>query len=904
MRCFKSLPRLLASTIGCALLASGTISQAYADQTPSSIIRALPYPFHHVVSFSDDTDELKPWHEAALHRVFNQELGLPITDSIWPHGSDRLSTLFLGPHVPNRTPSGIDDQPTFALLLREWHRGNIDQFHGWNEDSTYQLRNELSPSIKLSSSSVIIPIPEADPVVVDQQRQNIRLHFSGDIPADLSVTLRDSLGQSLTYDVADVQKAMLVQVRAAKSERFIDFIIPRLANDPRLLQVNLGRLTEIELNAPSCVDGCAAALTKIIRDDFSRQTVLAEAPDLAKWNIRPALLTSHGGNTLNQDFGVAGRVLEVPRTPGTLFENASVVVRREAQATNPMSHAYHADLLKALGIEGVWAYFPERKTDYFGPLTVNAGDPPQKMTSSFDGFYNIPRTNPGEFDRSSPEAFAKDVEKLLPFLSFNERLDLYCGVNCDSAQGDALALLIATSVEKITHGETVEHFWYTHFGSRGSNFEHTIDEPLTPITKKWLTKLANLVYNFDGTVPERHRVWSPPASTWVRYQMMQSHIAEHLHISDDGNVITIDPWVDPITGRVIPDLNAGSRDLHGLTLYVADPNKAHVFVGDREMSTFTRNKNDSTNRASITLVDDHAPTAILDRVALRDKGTVSQETGTVSENAADNSNKNTSGVIALTADQSGNAEMIFQPSGLAFWNTSHIAFQIRKIASSVSRFKSSGSVEIDLLMKNGDTISINEASSPDSTFLPSSQWSLAPVASDGQWRHQVFATTDLDWPEMYFGKQSSRRPPLPLGEVRAVRIALADAAPDTRVEIADLRALRADPNGEADDGSHFVFGRVTEDGKKGMARIKVRATSLKQGTLKAVTDQDGYFMLPAIAKGEIIAIKAQIDGRLCAPERGRRIEISKNEAELDIRSDLCHQMVSSTELISDQTSVE
>ena len=97
VRCFKSLPRLLASTIGCALLASGTISQAYADQTPSSIIRALPYPFHHVVSFSDDTDELKPWHEAALHRVFNQELGLPITDSIWPHGSDRLSTLFLGP---------------------------------------------------------------------------------------------------------------------------------------------------------------------------------------------------------------------------------------------------------------------------------------------------------------------------------------------------------------------------------------------------------------------------------------------------------------------------------------------------------------------------------------------------------------------------------------------------------------------------------------------------------------------------------------------------------------------------------------------------------------------------------------------------------------------------------------
>ena len=900
----KSLPRLLTCALGTLLVGAGAVSQSYADQSPSSIIRPLPYPFHQVVSFSDDTDELKPWHEVALHRVFNEEMGLPITDAIWPHGSDRLSTMFIGPHVPNRTPSGIDDQPTFALLLREWHRGNIDQFHGWNEDSTYQLRNEPSPSIRLSSETVIVPVPETDPVVVDQQRQNIRLYFSGDVPADLSIKLKDGLGQSLSYRPADVQNALLVQVKASKSERFVDFIIPRLSNDPRALQLNLGRLTEIELKAPSCVNGCAATLTKIIRDDFSRQTVLAEAPDLAKWNIRPTLLTSHGGNTLNQDFGVAGRTLEVPRTPGTLFANASIVVRREPQATNPTSHAYHADILKTLGVDGVWAYFPERKSDYFGPLSINAGDAPQKMTSSFEGFYNIPRTNPGEFDRSSPEAFAKDLEKLLPYLSFNERLDLYCGVNCDSAQGDALALLIATSVEKITHGETVEHFWYTHFGSRGSNFEHTIDEPLTPVTKKWLSKLVNLVYNFDGTVPERKRVWSPPASTWVRYQMMQGHIAEHLRVSADGNVITIDPWVDPITGRLIPDINAGSRDLHGLTLYVTDPAKAHVFIGEREFSTFTRNNADSTGRPSITLVDDHAPTAILDRVALRDKGTVSEESGTIAESASDKNDAPSSSILSLTADETGNAELLFQPSGLALWNTSHIAFNLRKISNSTARSKSSGSVEIDFLMKNGDTISINEANSPDSTFLPSSQWNLSPVSADGQWRSETLATTDLDWPSTYFGKQANRRPPLPIGDVRAVRIALSDAAPDTRLEIADLRALRADPNGEADDGSHFVFGRITEDGKKGMAGIKVRASSLHQGTLKAVTDQDGYFMLPAIAKGEIIAIKAQIDGRLCSPERGRRIEISKNEAELDIRSDLCHQMVSSAELVLDQNSVE
>lgn len=116
----SDLPRRIALMIGLTLLAAGTLSSSHADPpTPASIIRPLPYPFYHVVSFSEDTDELKPWHEMALHRVFDEEMGLPISDAIWPHGSDRLSTLFLGPNVLNRTPSGVDDQPTFALLLRE-----------------------------------------------------------------------------------------------------------------------------------------------------------------------------------------------------------------------------------------------------------------------------------------------------------------------------------------------------------------------------------------------------------------------------------------------------------------------------------------------------------------------------------------------------------------------------------------------------------------------------------------------------------------------------------------------------------------------------------------------------------------------------------------------------------------
>ena len=182
-----------------------------------SRLRELPYPFRHVVSFSDDADELKPWHGAAIHRVFNQELGLPITDSIWPHGSNRLSTVFLGPDRLNRTPSGVDGLPAYALLLREWHRGNIDQFHGWQEDSSFALRNSFAPGIPLASAHTEVALPPTDSEIANEQRQNVRLYFTDEPPEDLSVTLTDSTGRSLPYGPDQIAKGRQVQLKTGNA---------------------------------------------------------------------------------------------------------------------------------------------------------------------------------------------------------------------------------------------------------------------------------------------------------------------------------------------------------------------------------------------------------------------------------------------------------------------------------------------------------------------------------------------------------------------------------------------------------------------------------------------------------------------------------------------------------------
>ena len=862
----------------------------------ASRLRELPYPYRHVVSFSDDADELKPWHAASIHRVFNQEIGLPVTDSIWPHGSNRLSTVFLGPDRLNRTPSGVDGLPVYALLLREWHRGNIDQFHGWQEDSSFQLRNVFEPAIQLSSAHLEVAVPPTPSEIANEQRQNVRLYLTAEPPSDLAVTLTDSTGRSLAYGPDQIAKGRQVQLKTGDAGIIVELLIPTEGDTHNRLALNAGLITKVMLDAPSCSNGCPIAVTRIERDDFSRATVLSEAPTLAEWNMRPAFLTSHGGNTLAQDFGVSGKFYEVPRSPGTIFSDASVVVRREAHAADETSHAFHADILKAMGVEGIWSYFPADPSHYFGPLKSDSKRPLPPLTQTYPGFYNVPRSTTGNFDRSSADAFAADLGQILPNLPYNDRRDLYCGLNCDSAQGDSLAMLVASSVEMIRNGDTVRHFWYSHFGSRGSQFEHTIAEPVTPMVRKWMQKLSNLVYNFDGTVPNNQRVWSPPASTWVRYQQMRTAITDHIRIDDFSHVVMIDPWVDPVTGRTLPDPHAGSRDLHGLTVYVADPQMTKVYLGKSELHAFTRNPPDETGRPSITLVDDNTPSAVLDHVALFEKGQVAVDNGSAREREPKENDPTDSRILSLTADETGRAEVMFRPSRLEFWNTSHLQLALRKLGlPAYRRNAAAGNVEIDFVMDDGKIVSINEADTPEDELLPSSQWHINPVTVSDDWRYETLDVAALDWPDFDRRSPQWTRPPLPIGKVKSVRIALVNARPGTVLELSDLRALRPNPNGEADDGSKLIAGRVTSDGQKGMAHIKIRASSVTDGLLTTESNEDGYFFLPHRPKGDILSITARINGQACAIQQGHHIEIAKNEAELDINAQNCQQLVSSAE---------
>ncbi|QOZ33717.1 carboxypeptidase-like regulatory domain-containing protein [Bradyrhizobium sp. CCBAU 53421] len=854
--------------LGCCAL--GPASALADGGKPDTPVRVLPYPFSHIVSFAADTDALRPWHGAAIHRFFNEELGLTISDSLWPQGSEGISAFFVGPGQLNRSPSGIGSESTFALLLREWHRGNIDHFHSWHEDSPLPFRTEIQPPLSLSAARSSLSMSSVG--LPPQPSRNVRFYFSAAPPADLSIMLHDSKGRSSIFGSGGITRGQDIQFEVGPLGWIVEVIVPLQSNSVTR-PVDPMSIDRIEFIAPSCATGCAASLTRVERDHFSRYTVLSEIPWLEAWNVRPAILTSHGGNTLIQDFGVPGQVAKF-----VAFDNPALVDTHAALADQKQSHAYHSDLLRNLGVIAVWSYFPADAKDLFAPPDgpeVQRGLPP--LSSTYQQLYNLPRALPPPLDTGSEDKFDASARVSLADIPEDERKELYCGPSCTVSQGNALAMLIASDLQSINRGKKVKTLVYTHFGSEDGtpNFRASPEEPVTQAVRKWMRRFANYVYDFDGSIGIGRRIWSPPANTWVRYQVMHSNIASHLVV--DGSAVSITPWTDPVTQTTWPDLRAGTRDLHGLTVYVPDVEHASVRIGGKETQSFTRNPPDETGRASITLVDDQVPTPIIGRVSLKDRARVEAISGQYTDLSEANSH------VSLAADQADGASVVIKPWRLDLWNTSHLQLAVRKRCASKdsagcleSRFK------IELLMQDGGTVSILEDQAPDRR-VSSSTWSVPRLKRLDEWVSHTLDVTQLSWSKFIDQGDDWRRPGLPLGRVKEVRVSLTNAPAGTTLDVQNFRALRPSGNGQAPDGTKLIAGRVTLDGWIPAPGVEVRAATEPGHTTTTATDQDGYYFFPGQPNGKIVSIRAQLGSRQCFPRQGRRIEIGKDEAELDIQ---------------------
>jgi hypothetical protein len=65
------------------------------------------------------------------------------------------------------------------------------------------------------------------------------------------------------------------------------------------------------------------------------------------------------------------------------------------------------------------------------------------------------------------------------------------------------------------------------------------------------------------------------------------------------------------------------------------------------------------------------------------------------------------------------------------------------------------------------------------------------------------------------------------------------------------------------------------------------AISSSDEVLNTTTDRDGYYFFYNRPRGEQLAIQARFHKYGCYPLQGRKIDVLKNEAEVDIQSNFC-----------------
>ena len=852
-----------------------TLSAQTSSPVTAAVIRPFPYPFDHMVSIASDVDTQAPWHGAAIHRIINEQIGLPMSDSLWVQGgSTGASSLFLGGEDINERPSGVGTQTTFGLLLREWHRGNIDIFHSWQDDSVPPLQQHLADARALASETTTIPVTAPPLTLTGLAYRHLRLYFTAPPPDDLWLRLQTDLGSRLVVGVAQVHAGLSVNADRTKPPYMVEIMmgVPQDEGVPVAPeQFNLARLRTIELHAVSCKNGCAAAVTRLDRDSFSRRDVLLQLPTLAAFNLRPAVLTSHGGFSYAQNFDREDFQQTIPRTPGSAYESELVPNVLRNLGNDPESHAYHADLLRDFGVNTLWSFGKSSKHMWNEPLPAPAARIP--------GFHDLVRTTVDYKARTLVE-FQRELPVLEPGLQGVPLDDIFCANVCWGDQGAVIGLLVAISFARIDAGLDTDHLWYTHFASGDTDFQRSAETPLRPSVVAWLNRLSNRMFNFDRSVIAGHRVWVAPGGTIARYRIAHEQIGPHVTVDRQTSRVTIDKWTDPVTGKVIPDVAGGMRDLHGITIYVPDAAAASVVVAGMETVSFTRNGPDESGSPSVTLVDDSTPTPILDEVPLAANGVVDVSGGDWSEPGPPREGPARGKTFGVLEASGGDAVVRWQPWQLALWNTTHFDIALRRTIPPGGVM--SGRLFVEMEMADGGVVAAIEGPSPQD-LATKSVWDLGTQQAGPQWSTRVLSLAELGWPAPAAGG----RPPLPIGMVREVRFGLRGAAPGERLEIDSFRALRSNSNNTAPDGRKLIGGQVVAKGKI-VPRTVVEVTRPDGSLMTTVTDRNGYYFFVGQPANDVLEVAALVDGKRCAPLAGSMIHLTRDEPEVDIDLGRCH----------------
>jgi hypothetical protein len=496
----------------------------------------------------------------------------------------------------------------------------------------------------------------------------------------------------------------------------------------------------------------------------------------------------------------------------------------------------------------------------------------------YDGLYAASKTGLSLGEATRPvRSIVDDLGKLDPALAEIDFGPLLCqqSIYCRSfSQGSTIGAIARIDRQLMRANRTFEHHWYTHFGTTrfDPTYAASATEPFPPAAMEELRALALDYHDPSKTLPPHRRPWIPASGVWSNYRIMREALKGQIQVDPASSAVTIRSKIDPVLKQRLPDPASGARDLHGVTIYVPDAEKARIDLDGRPIRWFTRNPVDETGRPSVTILDDWSPAVLLGRLDPAETGKIATAGGKAEWVAS--GDKEQAPFLRLTA-ATAEARLRLAPHDMAIWNATHLGFSYRVRRQDGAAPQ--GRAALVFVMKNGARIAIAEGAGrqpPASADIGT--WLAA--APRGEWRRVALAQHDFVWRP---GAEERAVLPLLVGQVERIEFELDRAAPGDMLEIGEVTAFRPSSNGVAPDGSLLTGGQVLDRTGAPAPRIPIRMLREDGREIRTATDGSGYFFIREAMRGEIVTIEA-VSGSSCWPRRGKRIEITKNEAELDI----------------------
>ncbi|MDF1848249.1 MAG: carboxypeptidase-like regulatory domain-containing protein [Parvibaculaceae bacterium] len=832
-----------------------------------------------------------------MHSVLNQDLGLPISDSVFvqsARGSPEDSAFFRSIGSLHHASSRYFGHSIVGLLIREWHRGNIDQVHSWTNDTIPQFRFVLPEAVPLSAELQVVQLPAVNFYLATAQGypeqrgyQQLRLMFNVPPPDDLRVFLNFADDTRINVDDSLLERARGYQDWRPGQPYAITLFLNTTADLGIVLPPDAAsrdlvhNLVSIDLQSDVCETDCGVALLAVERDNYNRATALIQREFLKSMNIRPLLYTSHGGYTKHQSYGV-GRQTTFSTAPDHFRQTGDFLADQEG------SHAYISDVLRDLGVHSISSL--DSPTTYAEPR-IWYQHPAPNLVSNYRNFYALARTygSAGAFTRETARQQARmvlETGRLDPDLIDVSEYFCTTSVFCyDLHMGSQVGFNLYTSLETVRDNRSVEHLWYQHFGvsAYDPELQPTIADPWAPTALRNFRSLSDHYYNFSGAIPPEQRVWVAAAAQWQTYRIMSERLAQGgagvLRVDPETSSVEIRSSRDPVTDRVFPDPLRGTGDLQGITIYVPDARKAQVTLDDRPVRTFTRNPADGTGQQSVTLVGDNTPTVLIDEIDPVLSGAVAGERIQFSMESGSEAAYGASYLRLTAVDTVEPGQFVYQPGAISSFNTSHLHFALRKQAEV--------RVRLSFEMEDGDVIVAEELSAyavegpGDVPSLADAGWFFSVPESQESWEYITLSLDRIGWASPPLDRESL---PLPIGRIKEIRVEVVGPG---SVDIDGLMMLSPTVHAEAEDRSKLVAGRVTQNGLS-VSGATVTLTIEESGRRRSVaTDPNGYYYFPHTAVKSVVSVQVEGIGEgACKSPRGV-FGIYRNEAEVDIDIENC-----------------